>query len=119
MKLSLLHATWATHEAFCRLGIPTKDIFVIPFGGLKKDRVLVQARQGVKEFNFDVGGRHGQSVEAFAAEWTSFLMGLEIKPEEELQTIWDAWLEQVNTAVFVAAMMQKGFRLKSGVSALN
>lgn len=114
MKLSLLHATWATHEAFRRLGLESSSLFVIPAGGSKKDQVFVRAKQGVKEFDFCVGRRpHGQTSRAFAAEWTAFVLGLGTIPEEELQVVWQAWLEGVDRVGFVSALLMMGFRLKN------
>ena len=120
MKLSLLHATWATHEAFRRLGIESSDLFVIPSAGPKKDRVFVRARQGAKNFDFLVGRRaHGESSRVFAAKWEAFVMGFATIPEEELQTIWLAWLEQVDRVGLVSALLLKGFRLKSSRLEVN
>lgn len=113
-SMNLLHATWATHEAFRRLGIDAGDLFVIPSAGPKKDQVFVRARQGAKEFNFHVGKRsHGETSRDFAAKWEAFVMGLGTMPEEELQAIWSSWLDLVDRVGFVSALLLRGFRLKS------
>ena len=104
---------YALHEAYRRAGIPSKDIFVYSEAGPDGSHAMVAARQGEKEFIFDLGPR-GMSVDAFERRWTEMAEAVNDGriSEATLQWWYETGLDHIGGAArLVSAMQTKGITI--------
>jgi hypothetical protein len=119
---AILGMTFAVHEAYRRLGIPSEHIHVVSDAGLEGERVMVVAEQGDKMFAFDLGDRQ-LPLDDFERQWKELVPKIcdGTVPETQLQEWFYAWLATVDggSAGLVLAMKRKGFAIGDELRNLN
>ena len=109
--LPVVEATWASFEGFRKLGFLSDDIYVVADNA--GPDVFVQVRQGERQFNFRVGPRGDLSTEQFFESWKRYAARVNSRdvPDQELERIYDVWLNNLDAVGLMLAMERKGLSI--------